>query len=268
MQVFDLTRLRTLSGGENVQPDVRYTEFGSSHNIVINEDTGFLYAVGTRTCRGGLHMVDISNPKDPQFVGCYQEDGYTHDAQCVVYAGPDSRYTGKEICLAYNEDSLTIVDVSNKNNPVMVSRVVYEGVAYSHQGWFTEDQAYMLLDDELDEYYGINDGYTETYVWDVRDLQNPVVINNFYSTEQAIDHNLYIKGNLAYCSNYEAGLRVLDVSNIAAGGEISEVAFFDVHPEANKVDFFGAWSAYVYFPSGNLIVNSIERGLFVLQMQA
>ena len=40
-------------------------------------------------------------------------------------------------------------------------------------GWMTEDQAYMLLDDELDEYYGVNDGHTQTYVWDVRSLTAP-----------------------------------------------------------------------------------------------
>jgi choice-of-anchor B domain-containing protein len=265
MQVFDLTRLRSLSGGVNVQPDVLYTQFGSSHNIVINEESGFLYAVGTRTCRGGLHMVDISSPQSPQFVGCYQDDGYTHDAQCVIYIGPDARFQQHEICMAYNEDSLTIVDVTDKSAPVMLSRVVYQGVAYSHQGWMTEDQAYMLLDDELDEFYGVNDGHTQTYVWDVRSLTAPVVIKSFHSAVKAIDHNLYIKGNLAYESNYEAGLRVLDLTDVA-NGNLEEVAFFDVHPTENKVEFFGAWSSYIEFPSGTIITNSIERGLFCLKV--
>lgn len=61
------------------EPTYLYTEFGSSHNIVVNEETGFLYAVGSKTCRGGLHMVNIQDPADPKFVGCYDEDGYTHD---------------------------------------------------------------------------------------------------------------------------------------------------------------------------------------------
>lgn len=105
MQCFDLTQLTTVSNAyrsskdaavtrnvtaeghvrlNNVfEPTILYTEFGSSHNIVVNEETGFLYAVGTKTCRGGLHIADVRDPADPQFVGCYDEDGYTHDGMPV-----------------------------------------------------------------------------------------------------------------------------------------------------------------------------------------
>jgi hypothetical protein len=30
-----------------------------AHNIVINEDSGFAYIVGSNLCGGGLYMVDI-----------------------------------------------------------------------------------------------------------------------------------------------------------------------------------------------------------------
>jgi hypothetical protein len=42
-----------------------------------------------------------SEPLNPQFVGCYGEDGYTHDAECVTYTGPDTEFQGQEICFAY-----------------------------------------------------------------------------------------------------------------------------------------------------------------------
>lgn len=41
---------------------------------------------------GGLHILDVSDPKNPIFLGCVSEDGYTHDAQCVMYNGPDARF--------------------------------------------------------------------------------------------------------------------------------------------------------------------------------
>jgi len=126
-----------------------YAEFGSCHNIVINEETGFGYAVGTKTCRGGLHMIDLSIPDKPVFAGCYDDDGYTHDAQCVVYRGPDKRFVGQEICFAYNENTLTIVDVTDKTTPRMLSRVTYDNVHYTHQGWLTEDQSHLLLNVRL-----------------------------------------------------------------------------------------------------------------------
>jgi len=48
MQVFDLTKLRDISNPpENLVADTHFTEFGSAHNIVINEDSGYAYPVGT-----------------------------------------------------------------------------------------------------------------------------------------------------------------------------------------------------------------------------
>ena len=44
-------------------------------------------------------MVNISNPLDPQYAGCFEQDGYVHDAQCVTYHGPDDRYFGREVGL-------------------------------------------------------------------------------------------------------------------------------------------------------------------------
>ena len=80
LQVFNLTQLRYLkprkSGINILQESAHYDEFGSSHNIVLNEETGFVYSVGSRTCTSGLHIVDIRDPFNPKFAGCFGEDGY------------------------------------------------------------------------------------------------------------------------------------------------------------------------------------------------
>ncbi|KAJ3177669.1 hypothetical protein HDU85_005780 [Gaertneriomyces sp. JEL0708] len=264
LQVFDLTQLRNVSTPQVFQPTTMYKEFGSCHNIAINEDTGFAYCVGSRTCKSGLHIVDIREPASPKFAGCADDDGYVHDAQIVIYNGPDTRFQGKEIAFAYNEDTLTIWDVTDKSKIVRLSRTPYVGSAYTHQGWLTEDHAYLLLDDELDELEKVNDGHTQTYIWDARDLTAPKYIDSYRSPVLSIDHNLYIKGNLSYQSNYGSGLRVNDVKDIA-NGKLTEVAYFDVAPERDIVEFEGTWSNYPYFKSGNILVNSIERGLFVVK---
>ena len=36
-------------------------------------------------------MVDVSDPLNPLYVGCYGGDGYVHDTECIVYDGPDTR---------------------------------------------------------------------------------------------------------------------------------------------------------------------------------
>lgn len=270
VQVFDLTQLLTVSSPTTFSNTAHYNGIGSAHNIVINESTGFAYAVGSRGgsqsgCNGGLHMIDINNPTSPTFAGCYSSDGYTHDAQCVTYNGPDAAYVGREICFCYNEDTQTIVDVTNKSNPVEISRTGYSGSSYTHQGWLTEDHRYTLLNDELDE---PNRGHrTRTYVMDNQDLDSPMYKGYHESGISAIDHNLYIKGNFVYEANYRGGLRILEMTDLA-NATMTEVGYFDVYPSSNSANFNGAWSSYPYFPSGTVIVSGIEQGLFVLDPSA
>ena len=196
MQVFNLEKLRNLkppSQGVNVLEETAYYgEFGSAHNIVGNEDTGFMYSVGSKTCKSGLHIVNVRDPTNPFFEACYGDDGYVHDAQCVVYNGPDKAYTSHEICFCYNEDTLTIVDVTDKSKVLLLSRVPYTDAYYTHQGWLAEDQSHLLLNDELDELYGPTP-YTRSLIWNVESLENPNLIGSFYSKKQASDHNLYIR---------------------------------------------------------------------------
>eukprot|EP01125_Pyxidicula_operculata_P021781 TRINITY_DN8633_c0_g1_i1.p1 TRINITY_DN8633_c0_g1~~TRINITY_DN8633_c0_g1_i1.p1 ORF type:complete len:453 (+),score=83.27 TRINITY_DN8633_c0_g1_i1:84-1442(+) len=275
MQVFDLTKLRDYSCVPALTRNVTmlpinkltetywYAEFGSSHNIAINEETGYAYSVGSLTCNSGLHVIDINDPTNPTFAGCFADDGYVHDTQCVVYDGPDARYKGKEICFCYNEDTLTIVDVSDKSSMNMLSRVTYPDATYTHQGWLLPGSRYLLLDDELDEIY--HEPHTRTMVWDAADLRSPKLVSTFYAKSEVIDHNLYTLGDRAYLANYCGGLRILDTTEAQDGGDLSEVAFFDVSPTCETREFLGSWSNYPYFPSGNIIVSSIERGLFVLK---
>ena len=268
MQVFDLTQLRSVTAPPVVFSETaHYAGIGNAHNIVINEDTGFAYIVGSRgssnTCSGGLHMVNIQTPASPVFAGCFSSDGYTHDAQCVIYHGPDAAHQGKEVCFNANEDTVTIVDVSNKSNPVQLSRTGYPQSAYTHQGWLTEDHAYFVQDDELDEAsFG---GNTRTLIWDVTDLDDPILATVFNNPAiSVIDHNQYIKGSYSYQSNYTAGLRILDMSDVL---NPVEAAFFDTVPSSNSASFQGSWSNFPFFDNGIVIVSSIQEGLFVLEPQ-
>merc|ERR1712228_699057 len=121
--------------------------------------------------------------------------------------GPDTRHKGKNICFGYNENSVTIVDMEDAANPVMLSRLTYSGSRYTHQGWITDN-------DELDESGGTVSSQT-TYVIDVKDLENPS-LTRWASGLNTIDHNLYIRGDYAYEANYKSGIRILSVSNIEA----------------------------------------------------
>ncbi|PXY31381.1 choice-of-anchor B family protein [Prauserella muralis] len=267
MQVFDLTRLRTETG--TFTEDAHYPGFANAHNLNINPGTGLAYVVGTNTCAGGLHMVDVSAPESPTFAGCFSEHGYIHDTQCVVYSGPDADYAGREICFNSNAASdgnfVSIVDVTDKSAPVPIARMPYAESGYSHQGWLTPNQRYFLHGDELDELdHGIN---TRTRIWDMADLDNPQHIGTFDNDTTSIDHNIYTERRLAYASNYTSGLRVYHTGKIGEG-TLKEVAYFDVYPENDNPSFEGGtWSNYGWFKRDVIGVSTMDRGLFVLKLR-
>jgi choice-of-anchor B domain-containing protein len=274
MQVFDLTRLRAVSGAPvTFDATAHYPGVASVHNIAINEATGFAYLVGANgggtTCGGGLHVVDIRTPTNPTFAGCFADPltgraatGYTHDVQCVVYAGPDLAHTGREICVGANETHVSVADLTDKASPVAIARADYPDVGYAHQGWLTPDHRYFFLNDELDEIRGTA-ATTRTLVWDVTDLEDPVVVAQYFGPTPATDHNHYVAGSFLYASNYQHGVRVLDIGNPL---NPAPVAHFDTAPdEADESGFGGSWSNYPFFASGILVVTSRAQGLFVLK---
>lgn len=271
MQVFDLTNLRDLGTPETpltFSEAGHYDGISNAHNIVINEATGFAYAVGANgssTCgSGGLHIINIQNPTNPVYEACFDNDGYTHDAQCVIYNGPDADYQGLEICFNSNADAVTFVNVDDKENISLISSTGYSGTGYTHQGWVTEDHRYFISNDELDERNGLTDK-TKTFIWDIQDLDNPELIHVYDHTTESIDHNLYIVGDMMYQSNYTTGLRVFDVSQVSKGF-IRESGYFDTYPANDGVSFFGTWSNYPFFDSGVIAVSDITNGLFLLEV--
>ena len=273
MQIFDLTQLRDVKPEDmpvDFKETVHYDGVASSHNIVINEESGYAYAVGNdsggESCGGQLHMINIQDPRNPTFMGCYTYEAGrgTHDAQCVIYSGPDDRYQGNEICLNSNGSAFIIADVTDKENPQTIAHTTYPNLAYTHQGWLSEDQRYFYMNDELDELNG-NVSNTRTLIWDVAELDDPVLVREFLWDSKASDHNLYVKGEFLYASNYQAGLRILNISDPV---NPQEVARFDTVPYGEDVPGFGgSWSNYPYFKSGVIAVSSRAEGLFLVRKQ-
>jgi choice-of-anchor B domain-containing protein len=273
MQIFDLTQLRDLDPAgapHEVSMTAHYQGFGRAHNLALNEDTGFAYAVDQRDdvegCATGMHIVDGRNPTDPSFAGCYEESR-VHDAHCLVYDGPDERLTGTDICVVATGNSqgqaMGIVDVSDPSQPDLISPFVsYPNSAFSHQGWVLDCHEYYLHNSEstVRDPQGVD-------IFDIRDLTDPQHIGFMESQEPATHHNLYpgVDGYV-YQANYASGLRQYDVSNIA-DGEIEEVGYFDIYPPNTDPGFgFGAWGTYPFFESGVVAVHGYQ-GLFLLRLK-
>ncbi|KAK6539917.1 hypothetical protein TWF694_008752 [Orbilia ellipsospora] len=293
IQVFDMTKLLNIDPKNPVVFDTtkditslfRGLPIGRTHNVVVDEVNQYAVSVGAAPrsdkCKSGLIFIDLTDITNPKSPGCASQDGYVHDAQCLPYKGPDTRYNGRTICYGYNEDTLTIYDVTDRTKTTIISRTSYEGASYTHQGWVLDKtwQDYLIMDDEYDEYDGAGlakDGHAVSYIWDIKDLKNPKLTGHYKPSIRGIDHNQYIHDGYAYQSNYGTGLRVLDITSIPkdpSGAGVHEVGWFDIYPEDDEetdggvLDFVGSWSSYSMLPSGFILVNTIERGPFIVRLQ-
>lgn len=267
MQVFDLTRLRDVPSKQNFTADARFTGFGNAHNIAINEASGFAYVIGSGLYEGGPAFIDVNDPLNPTLEGGFSDESYSHDAHIVTYNGPDQDHHGKEILFGSNSDGgdnnqVVIVDVTDKSAPILISNMSYSNGGYTHQGWLAEDHQYYYLGDELDE---INfGGRTKTLVFDLEDLDNPILHHTYLGATNAIDHNGYTKNNSFFIANYTAGFREINTINIASA-VMEEEGFFDTYPSNNNANFNGVWSIYPYFESGVIVISDINTGLYLVK---
>ncbi len=267
LQVFDLTRLRGLTSKQTFEADNHIANFGRAHNIAINEETGYAYVIGSVLYGGGPVFIDINDPKNPKVVGGYGDASYTHDAQIVVYNGPDADYVGKELFFGSNSDGgennqVVIVDVTDKTQPVLINTITYSNGGYTHQGYLSEDHRYFFLGDELDELkFG---SPTLTRIFDLSDIDSPALHFEYFSKVKAIDHNGYSKANQFFIASYTAGMRVLDITKID-DKEVVEFGYFDTFPANDDAEFKGVWNVYPYFKSGIIAINDINSGLFLVK---
>ena len=65
----------------------------------------------------------------------------------LLYRGPDTTYFEHEICFGYNENTLSIIDVSDHQNAVLISKKSYTNFAYTHQviKWGSNNQTMLIV---------------------------------------------------------------------------------------------------------------------------
>ena len=306
--IFNLQRLDDLAAvppGTPLAADARWgvdpatgigpdpeTGYVRAHNIVINPDKALAYLIGVSKAAGfgfsddGIVILDISDPLNPSEVATIDgEDIDSHDAQVVTYTGPDPDHQGKEILVNFNGGALDVQvwDVTDLNNITQISDFEYRGAGFSHQGWFTEDQAFILVSDEEDELFGISDprnpdlpDTARTHICDARDLDNVDCYGVFDSEAASIDHNLFVKGDKVYQAHYTAGVRVLEISDDGTGSgriALAEVGHMDTEPRLpnkhmnhNLNIFVGPWGVFPFFDSGTIAASDGLNGLVLMKL--
>lgn len=258
IQIFDLANID--SG--NITDLGTVTTGGSTatHTMIINEQTGYLYRMGGGS--NGVRVYTLQNPAVPAYVSAWSPK-YTHDG--AVFNWPSGPYAGREIFFAcgglnsgYQDTGMDILDITNKANIVVLGRATYPSAAYCHQVWISPDFKFAYINDEIDEAnFGV---LCQTKIIDITNLAAPFLTGTYSNGLTSVDHNLYIKGNDLFASNYKTGLRVYDITQRTAP---SERAWFDTYPSEDATGYAGLWSNYPFFPSGTVIGSDIQSGLFV-----
>ena len=255
------------------------SDFGSAHNVyVTNTDYGTglaltdsvpaLIIAGPNRSLGQYRAYTLADPASPALVSGTTATQYMHDASSIVItdARKDTQCANSgpycEVLLDFNENTIDIWDITNPDNPSILSTTNYTNRGYTHSGWWTEDKQFMFVHDELDERnFGLR---TTLRVFSLADLRSPSLAATWTGPTAAIDHNGFVRGNRYYMSNYTRGLTVLDISTPRTP---AEVGYLDTFPGSNNNSFNGAWGAYPFFFSGTIAISDINTGLYLVEDQ-
>jgi choice-of-anchor B domain-containing protein len=279
--VLDLTRLP-----HSITRASYPSDFAEAHNVYVTktdfatglattDDTPVLVIAGSNRSDGRFRSYSLDNPAAPSFIATPatpvgQPGGnrlYMHDAasMTVTDARKDTQCANAatnaycDVLFDFNESTLDIWDITDPGNPVRLSQTPYSNSAYSHSGWWSEDRQYVFLQDELDERdRGLS---TTLRVFSIADLRNPTLAGSWTGTTRAIDHNGFVRGNRYYMSNYSRGLTILDISDPA---NPTTAGRFDTFPSSDVTGFPGAWGAYPFLPSGNVLISDIDSGFYIV----
>ncbi len=220
--------------------------FETAHNIFIDEN-GVLYVFGANYGIGGALMYDLdANPENPPLLGVFN-DYYLHDGM----ARGDTLWGG-----AINDGVFTVIDVSDKQNPEIIGSHATPN-NFSHNCWISDDGDYLFTTDE------VSGAYVAAYdVSNLNDIEEVDRIQAWSPQTNVIPHNTHVDGDFIVTSYYADGVSVVDVSNPS---NMVEVGYYDTSEDYSGGGFNGAWGAYPWLPSGNILVTDIETGLYVLE---
>ena len=221
-------------------------DFTTAHNLYIDEN-GVLYVFGSNYSNGGAMMFDlVSSPENPIFLGNYS-GSYFHDGM----VRGDTLWGGA----IYNGE-FSVVDVSDKSNPVLLATQSTPN-NFTHNCWISDDGNTLFTTDE------VSGAYVTSYdVSNLNDIEELDRIQAWSTNTNVIPHNTHVNGDFLITSYYTDGVSVVDASQPS---NLIEVAYYDTSDGYSGSGFNGAWGAYPFLPSGNILVSDIENGLYVLE---
>lgn len=254
LQIFDLSGLPAF-----------VTKIYDSTNIVKTAHTLFIensriYFCGAVDSAGTprtLIVTSIENPENPVVLSTLTTPLFDY-----VHASFVQRDTAFLSC---GNAGLFVYDYRDSLNPVLIQQITaYPQKGYNHTNWVSKDGKTMVFTDET---HG-----SAVKNFDISAFDNPVMksmirsnllgVADSMGTNGSTAHNPVLVGTLLFCSYYQDGLQVFDITD---PDKPVKKAYFDTEPfNTDYLGYRGAWGVYPFLPSRNILVSDMNHGLFVL----
>lgn len=236
------------------------TYFERSHTLYVDGDKLYCGSVTYPGSGGHYSMIvySLADPENPLLLRKLNDDdnsiNHVHDMfvrNDTVYAS--CGYQGLYI-YKFNTGTNTFTGINSLTS--------YPGQGYNHSSFLTQNGKHLVFADEVPANMPMK-------IADVSDLMNINVECTFKSNEGATPHNPYVMGNsrlvIAY---YQDGIQIFDISNTAVP---VRTGYFDTDTLAGLntnytgfTPYHGSWGAYTDLPSGHIITNDMQNGLYIL----
>jgi choice-of-anchor B domain-containing protein len=232
--------------------------FQRAHTITLDTLSGHIYLNGG-SAGNGIILLDASvTPTTPTLLVQIPSlpGGYIHDS----YVRNDTLYASS------GYSGLWIYDFkTNPLEPTLVSTISTGG--YNHNCWPDASERYMYYTEEIPKGRPVQ-------IVDLENLANGEItlVGNGFLDELtpgqtgAIPHNVYVRDNVLFNSQYEDGLLAYNLDDPT---NPVLIGYYDTHPQNSGYNtYYGNWGNYPWLPSGNIIAGDMQNGLFVLKLDS
>lgn len=234
--------------------------FERGHTIWIDQDKMYIGMTTFQTGSSPMSIFSLATPTAPVLIKRLESDvpstviNQVHD----MYVRNDTIYAsaGWQGLFVFKHD------VANDTLIPLGGYSGYNNSGYNHSSSLTKNGKYLVFCDEVPSSLPM-------HVIDVENLGNMQPLSSFYPAPQATPHNPYVIGNnFAVVSCYQDGLFIYDIS---VPGTVLLAGFFDTYPQGGVNTgvypggaYAGNWGAYPYLPSGKIVANDMQNGVFML----
>ncbi|MEZ5988034.1 MAG: choice-of-anchor B family protein [Planctomycetota bacterium] len=229
------------------QKPVFVTKWGTAvyrncHNIAMDWENGHAYLCGTNK---GMLVIDLSkNPENPTLIATYASP-YVHDAAI--------QHGWAHLADIYG-NNYRLVDVTKLPTFTQLGQAPAPGSQYCHNTWPTWDDNYCVTTNEA--------AGGPVAIFDITTPTKPTLIAKVTAgPSNAIAHNVIVVDRMIHASYYTEGYQCWDMSD--PKNPVS-VASYDTWPGTSG-GYNGNWGVYSFNPSGNIFLNDISTGLYVVK---